>query len=323
MNGGIIIFEYSCFDNKEILISKCAAWVRVPELEILVEQFGGKIPLNLEVEEKIRWLVDFSETWDFRKMQNNAYDSKTGEKARWLVDNAALSELQISATLNAAKRLGMIDCTLPTQTAYDYILVLGGARMSCLFRMRYARELCEHYGIAGRGIIGLTGMRPIADSERSATDTYAPDAGTEFDLMCAAVENVFKTARLDAIKQTAEGNFNSSWAITQYKCGIPITVLAAPSSEPVKRRANTADTFTFLEEKMDIHKGKRLLLVTSQIYVPYQQLEAVRMLGFEYGHSVETVGFPREWSANMQGLQTAANYLQEIRSALLAMNKLL
>lgn len=65
------------------------------------------------------------------------------------------------------------------------------------------------------------------------------------------------------------------------------------------------------------------MIVTSQIYVPYQQLEAARILGMQYGHSVETIGFPREWSGNMSGLQTAANYLQEIRSVLQSMKKLL
>lgn len=321
--GGITIFEYSCSDNKEVLLSKCYEWINIPELEVLVEQFGSKIPQNLEAKERLSWLVDFSEAWDFRRAQNGAFDPKTREKARWLVDNATLSGEQISTAINTARRLGMVTCTLPVQTAYDYILVLGGARMSCLFRMKYAKELCENHGITVKGIIGLTGMRPIADSERSATDTYALDASTEFDLMCASAQNVFEVTRVKTLKQTTGENINSSWAITQYKGSVPITVLAAPSSEPDKRRANTADTFTFLEEQMDIQSGKRLLLVTSQIYVPYQQLEAIRILGLAYGHNVETVGFPREWSANMQGLQTAANYLQEIRSTLLSMSKIL
>lgn len=65
-----------------------------------------------------------------------------------------------------------------------------------------------------------------------------------------------------------------------------------------------------------------MLLITSQIYVPYQQLEAIRMLGLPYGHSLETIGFPDEWSANMQGLQQPENYLQEMRSALQAIERL-
>lgn len=323
VKGGIIIFEYSYLENKESLLSKCYEWINTPELEILVEQFGRKIPQGLGNEEKLHWLVEFSKNWDFRGVQKAVYDLKTGEKARWLVDNSALSEQQVSATMNAAETLGMVDCTLPIQTSYDYILVLGGARMSCLFRMKYAKELCDSHGITVKEIVGLTGMRPILESERSATDTYAIGAGTEFDLMCAAAQTVLETTQAETLKQTTNENRNSSWAIAQYTGRVPIAVLAAPSSEPDKRRANTADTFTFWEKQRDIQRGKQILLVTSQIYVPYQQLEAARILGLMYENSVETVGFPREWSANMQGLQTAANYLQEIRSTLLSMNKLL
>lgn len=305
------------------MLSKCYEWINAPELGVLVEQFGGNIPKGLGNEGKLRWLVEFSKNWDFRSVQKAVYDLKTGEKARWLVDNTALSEHQISAAMNTAQKLGMVDCTLPIQSSYDAILVLGGARMSCFFRMKYAKELCDSQGIIAKEIVGLTGMRPISESERSATDTYAFDADTEFDLMCAAAQNVFEAARVESFTKTTDGNLNSSWARAQYTGIVPIIVLAAPSTEPDKRRANTADTFTFWEKQRNIQKGKRLLLVTSQIYVPYQQLEAVRILGLMYGHSVETVGFPREWSANMQGLQTAANYLQEIRSTLLSMGKLL
>lgn len=141
--------------------------------------------------------------------------------------------------------------------------------------------------------------------------------------MCASAQNIFGVSQPETSTKTINENINSSWAITRYRNIIPITILAAPSSEPEKRRANTADTFVFWEKLKDKQKGKQLLLVTSQIYVPYQQLEAVRILGLMYEYNIETVGFPREWSSNIQGLQTAANYLQEIRSTLLSMNKLL
>lgn len=320
---GLTIFKYLYSWNKETFLSKCFELINIPELEVLVKQFGNKIPENLEDEKRLRWLVEFSKNWDFRSTQKSAYDLKTEEKARWLIDNSVLDKQQTSAAINAARKLGMIDCTLPAKKEYDTIFVLGGARMSCLFRMKYVKELYEHYGIKAKEIAGLTGMRPIAESERSATDTYAPGANTEFDLMCASAQNIFGVSQPETSTQTINENINSSWAITRYRNIIPITILAAPSSEPEKRRANTADTFVFWEKLKNKQKGKQLLLVTSQIYVPYQQLEAARILGLMYGYNVETVGFPREWSSNMQGLQTAANYLQEIRSTLLSMNKLL
>ena len=194
--------------------------------------------------------------------------------------------------------------------------------MSCLYRTRYAGELLRQQKITAEYLVGLTGMRPILDSERKATDTYAKDAVTEYDLMCRAMEQVFDIEQTQQVIENTE-NINSAWALAEYGGQPTITVLAAPSTEPDKRRANTADTFLFWQDKKAVGTGKRILIVTSQIYVPYQQLEAARILGMQYGHSVETIGFPREWSGNMSGLQTAANYLQEIRSVLQSMKKLL
>jgi hypothetical protein len=244
-----------------------------------------------------------------------------------MVSDTILSEYQIAFTMKTAVKMGLVDSMPPVNKEYDSILVLGGARMSCLFRMKYARDLCESYGIKAKEIVGLTGMRPVAETERSATDTYAPEASTEFDLMCAAAQKIFSMSAIGQLEKKLSDNLNNAWAVMQYAEEIPITVLAAPSSEPTKRRANTADTFSFwMKQKNKIQnqetQNKRLLLVTSQIYVPYQQLEAVRILGLPHGYSIETVGFPREWSANLQGAQTAVNYLQEIRSALLSMEKI-
>ena len=316
------MLSYKDCDNYENFIAKCKSWLYTPELDILVEQFENRIPQNLSFTDRLDWLVNFSQIWDFRRMQSTAKDLKTGETARWLISNSNLNEMQMTAAVKTAEKLGMVNGQAPSDKNYDAILVLGGARMSCLFRMRYAKKLCDSYGIRAKEIVGLTGMRLISDSERSATDTYAVEAETEFDLMCEAAKNVFGLK----VEESREGelldSLNCSWAIARYKNRIPITIVAAPSLEPEKRRANTADTFQFWREQRKAEEENSALLVTSQIYVPYQQLEAVRILGIPYGYNLETVGFPKEWSAGMQGLQTAVNYLQEIRSVLLSMQKL-
>ena len=317
------MFTYKSDDNYEKYVAACNEWLCTPELDILVKRFGNEIPLGLPFRDRLNWLAGFSEAWDFRRMQKNTKDNRTGEAARWLIDHSSLKEEQTEASIRAAEKLGMINAVLPSKKSYDAILALGGARMSCLFRMRYAKELCEKYGIRTKEITGLTGTRLISDSERSATDTYAPDAITEFDLMCAAAKSEFGLTQEECRERGILKSVNNSWEKVRYKSEILMTVLAAPSSEPEKRRANTADTFRFWREQRKNDKENTILLVTSQIYVPYQQLEAVRMLGVPYGYNVETVGFPREWSANMPGLQTAANYLQEIRSALLSMQRLI
>lgn len=59
----------------------------------------------------------------------------------------------------------------------------------------------------------------------------------------------------------------------------PVISLSGPFSEPDKRRANSSDAYKFFIQKKKDKAGTKLLLVTSQIYVPYQQIEAVRTLG--------------------------------------------
>lgn len=314
------VFQYESKMSVSETLNKIKAWISTPELKELICSFGGEYESNITLSEQINRLLEFSDIWDFRNKQKKVPGSS--ENARWTIADSQLSEKQKSLTLKAARKLGLIECTIPSQKEYDYILVLGGARMSCLFRMQYAKEICDQYGVIAKSIVGLAGMRKIMDSERSATDTYALDAKTEFDLMESALKKVFGSLEITEQQEHIVKNSNESWALKRYSYDIPVILLAAPSGEPQKRRANTADTFAFFKERLNIEKGKRMLLVTSQIYVPYQQLEAIRMLGFPYGYALETIGFPNDWSMGLQGLQKPENYLQEIRSVLQAMERL-
>jgi hypothetical protein len=95
-------------------------------------------------------------------------------------------------------------------------------------------------------------------------------------------------------------------------------VIAAPSSAPEERRANSVDTYHWWAEKVGGLAGRRLLLVTNPIYVPYQGAGAIEVFGLRHGASIETVGVSR--GAADLGAQTQtflpSNYLQEIRSAI-------
>lgn len=314
-------FQYESKMSVSETLNRIKAWISTPELKELIHSFGGKYESSITLSEQINSLRNFSDIWDFRNKQKKK-NSNSSENARWTIEENQLSEKQKELTLKAAKKLGLIGCTIPSQKEYDYILVLGGARMSCLFRMQYAKEACDQYGVIAKSIVGLAGMREIMESERDATDTYAPNAKTEFDLMESALKKVFGSLEITEQQEHIVKSSNESWAIKRYSYSIPVILLAAPSGEPQKRRANTADTFAFFKERLNIEKGKRILLVTSQIYVPYQQLEAIRMLGFPYGYALETIGFPNDWSMGLQGLQKPENYLQEIRSVLQAMERL-
>ena len=66
--------------------------------------------------------------------------------------------------MTAAHSLGLVDIVQPMKSSYDVVLVLGGARMSCLYRTRYAGELLRQQKDNSRiSLWELTGMRPILD----------------------------------------------------------------------------------------------------------------------------------------------------------------
>lgn len=302
------------------------AWLYSNELKNIVKAFGGTFPNTANRHEAAKWLLNFSECWDYRNHQNQARDKKTGENARWQISSSKITEIQKNAVTNGVYTLGLIGIHTPSNTDFDYIIALGGARFSCLYRPRYMYELITEHGITAKAAILLSGMRPISETERPATDTYAPNATTEYDLINAGGEQSFELPANYREEIYHNENPNKSWAVRAYDTPadiLPLFSVSGPSSVPEKRRANSADTYKFFIEKFNVKSGQKLLLVTSQIYVPYQQIEALRTLAIPNSLYIETVGFPVEWSGQLQGMMEPANYLQEIRSTIQAINRYL
>jgi hypothetical protein len=100
-----------------------------------------------------------------------------------------------------------------------------------------------------------------------------------------------------------------------------IHVLAAPSSEPGKRRA---DTYEYWGEQVRLRSSDRVLVVTSPIYVPFQHCDAIRMIGLRHGCGIDTIGFdPESVTVPLApGATGPDRYLQEIRSGILSMKRL-
>jgi hypothetical protein len=101
-------------------------------------------------------------------------------------------------------------------------------------------------------------------------------------------------------------------------------VVAAPSSEPEKRRADTPDSYDFFAKHVaTLQGGERLLMVTTPIYVPAQHAAAVRMLALPYGVEVDTVGNEAGVIPGAPAQQfTATKYLLEVRSTVHSLRKL-
>lgn len=309
--------------------NKIRAWITSSAFLDLLELYRARIPLGGVLTDVLERLEAFSEQWDFRRMARErgtpADDplQRGSGAARWLTSATGLSEADEERVVEAARRLGLVEGQSPRRSSYECILILGGARLSCKLRPWYAAEVIR----AGVHVdkVGLLGAaRPVADSERDATDTYAPGAVDEFDLIVAGGKEAFGFDVQSAREERHDDLTNRSlnWVVTRYEATIawkriPVIAVSAPSSKP-ERRANSADTLQFFLDREQPPRGSHVLLVTSQIYVPYVQLEAIRTLAFPRGLSVETIGVPKSKTPPLQGLSSARHYLQEIRSAIQA-----
>lgn len=295
-------------------------WIRSEPLADLVKEFDGSVPSNAPYEDLVAWLLQFSERWDYRRLQQQAAAKDVGESARWLVNAADIPSDQRARILHAARALGLTGSDTPVGRGYDYLLVLGGARLSCLLRPRLAAHLVEQAELRPKVVAFLGSARPIAQSERDATDTYALGANTEYELINRGGEIAFGMSAAKFSEERSEDatNQNRSWAIRRYETGRPyeLVSVSAPSSEPDKRRANSVDTYEFFLSQFQVQPGGSLLLVTSEIYVPYQQLEALRTVAIPHEVVIDTVGFPAEWGGALQGMVEPTNYLQEVRSTI-------
>ena len=316
--------EVKCERNAKIKES-ISRWFATPALNELVKAFEGELPTSLDVRELSKWLLTFSDCWDFRGRQKKAFDSKVGEGARWLLSDDDLTEEQKSLALAAALELGLRDNSIPTISEFDYIWVLGGAKLSCLLRSRLAVQTIKDIGHIPKAVVLLASMRPIGDTEREATNTYASDAETEFDLFVAAARQEFDLDdNFNEERYDDDENVNKSWVVRKYAAvGYDLYIIAAPSSDPEKRRANSADTYEFFFNRFQAPEGASILLTTSQIYVPYQHLEAVRSIALPHKIYLDTIGFPPEWGGSLQGMNEPSNYLQEIRSTIQAIDRFL
>lgn len=311
----------------EAIVQEFDRWISTEELLRLIAVFGGDAAAleGRSPIEKIRWMKSFVRVWDYRKKQASAM-TKEGEAARWLLENDEIAAENEALVYEAARKLGLIGTSRSVFDRADYVLPLGGARLSNLRRCQLARDTVDR--ISGRTtVVALSGMRPISESERTGyIDTYAPDAVTEFDAISTGMQIAFalKDGFDDEVTDSTNPNFCATIRrFRETRSGSELYAVAAPSTVAA-RRANSADCFTYLFEKFAVPPHAKIINCTSQIYCTYQQ---VRALSFAIKYDVEfdTIGFPfaqnsAEPSQSGSAWSEPVNYLQEIKGTIDAMN---
>lgn len=298
------------------------AWAGSQALAGLAEGFDGSTG-GRRGAELLDWLDRFSAVhWDFR-----------AGAERNLAPLVALPDGVERLVMDAAPVLGQAGPYVPRRRAYDTVLMTGGMIRAEIVKPRYARQLLAS-GIGVKTVVFLGGFRTFAGDELELAPVFDVHGDNEFDAMVRGMELAFGVrgdlgdpvitgSGPDSDPDAGRGN--GDWRVCEWTMGeLTLRVVAAPSSDPVRRRANTADTFRFWADRVRSRNERSVLVATTPIYVPYQGAGAVEILGVEHGLAVETVGASETASDLGEHSQVflAQNHLQEIRSAIRAMRTL-
>ncbi|NES15014.1 hypothetical protein G3554_15580 [Micromonospora sp. PPF5-17] len=293
------------------------AWVESPPLRALVGHFGGDWPAG-DVPAVLAGLDDFSARhWDFR-------EGRERPEAREPAFDPATSRL----VLAAADALGLVRAAPPALPRYAHLLVLGGLAHACLRRTAYAAHLVRTVARVTGEVAVLGSYRALSPAEtRMLADAGMTGCATEVDALDAGVRAAFGV-RVPSEETGEDADHpHRAWSSRTYRpAGLPpVRVLAAPSSEPDRRRAHTADTQRFWAEHVRLRAGDPVLMVTAPIYVPFQHCDALRTLAVPYSCGIDTVGVDPALAllARLpEPTLTPGRYLQEIRSAIRSLRAL-
>lgn len=290
-------------------------WISSPPMRALVEEYGGTLPSG-DVSEMLAWLDAFSDQhWNFRKQGNVERDQ---------VAAPTFDPARTALVLAVATALRLVEPTDPPRATYDHLLVLGGLGRACLQRTEFAARLVREGVVAVGDVAALGSFRPLTEAE--TTLPGLADSRFEMDAMDVGVRSAFGLTEPVRCESSDGPVTHRSWRVRTYRAADrpAVHVLAAPSSDPDQRRANTPDTYEFWAQRSSLRPTDRILVVTSPIYVPFQHSDAIRMLAARYGCGIDTIGFdPARTTVPLApGATNPDRYLQEIRSGILSMQRL-
>lgn len=249
-----------------------------------------------------------------------------------------------SRIFHYTRQLGLVDAETPQFRRYDMTLVLGGGYKSPQLRARLAADLSSTGVDLGRLYFLGSPRFLIADPpEAPEVAYYADHARDEFDLMAAGAQREFGLAvhepkflcgctaatelcpkwlrsHGDDVADTpAEYTHERIADLTDDEGRTRGWVLSASTHRP-PYRPDTTDTFSLWTRVAEPHVGQRALVVTTQVFVPFQTFDGIKRLYLSHGVEVDAVGFGEAWGDRPL---TAEYLLQETLSAIRSARRLL
>jgi hypothetical protein len=292
-------------------------WATSPPIRVLAEASGWAWPQVSGVRELLDRLSVLSDSWDFRK--NKERHLIPGTPAR--VGDRTIPDDLVRA---AADALGLVHARPLPDRRFSHLVVLGGLVGACVNRTHHAAVL-RRSGFASSRVAVLGAYRPLADTEpERVRELGLGSMHDESQVVLAATRRAFgldEPGWSDTPSVPADGP-NAMRARYDWPAD-RIEVVIAPSSQPSRRRANTADQLRYWADLAAIDSEHDVVLITTQIYVPFQHMDALRVLGLQHGCGVYSCGVDAENSLLPVKAFGGRDYLQEIRSAIRAAAALL
>jgi hypothetical protein len=297
-------------------------WASSPPLRALADASGWNWPRETDSAELLFRLAELSGDWDFR--------GREGGKERHLMQTAPAEVngriVPEDLIAGAAMALDLVRAAPVPAERFTHLAVLAGQVGACVNRTRHAANLLRD-GLHADSTVILGAHRELTGGEPDkARELGFGDMFDEADAVVAASRQAFGLGEPELSQES--GPHLTGWdkalqgASARY-CWKDADVLIVPSGEPEKRRANTPDQLHYWARLAGIGSNDRVLLLTTQIYVPFQQLLALRLLGLERGCGVYCCGVDATSAALPLRTFSGRSYLQEIRSALLAASALM
>ena len=257
----------------------------------------------------------FTERWDTRR-----------GRERNLAEELELKPGQEELIVDASNALGLRGDP-PKYDRYDHMLMLGGLVRACVARPSYAAHLIREGEITAGEVTTLGAHRPFVGNEFEQAEQLGWGALTEeYEALDAGTRRAFELGEPEREEGERTADVGGTWGVKHYRTadGLPVRVVAAPSSEPAVRRADTADSYTFFAEYVaKLAPGERLLLISTAIYVLPQHVAALRILALPYGVEVDTIGGkPTNRPKLPLSHYSATKYLLEVRSTVRALRRL-
>lgn len=312
--------------DPDLLAHDTVRWATSAPVRHLAAASGWEWPAGSNTE-VVSALADLSAEWDFRRRYR---ESERGGLNKPVAEVRG-RRLTRADVVPAARALGLVEATPLADQVFDHTVVLTGMVSACINRTRLAGRLAGA-GTKTSTVDVLTGHRVMSGSEVTQAAEYGLGAVVdEADAAVAASRIAFGLGEPERVMTSDPHLFvpvldeeTAAFRGASARYEWPrVTVDVVPSGDPQHRRTNTPDQLAAWSSRTRPGAGTRVLLLTTQIYAPFQHLEAARLLGLPTGCTVVVAGVDATNAYLPLTDFGPDSYLQEIRSALLSAARLL